>query len=94
MDRFVWTNFSSPKRGNDAILMDVRMPVVTGYEATETIRALSRSDAQTIPIIAMTADAFTEDVQHCLDSGMNAHTAKPINVEEVMFLLKKYLGIC
>ena len=74
-----------------AILMDVRMPVMNGYEATEAIRGLERPDAQTIPIIAMTADAFSEDVKHCLDSGMNAHTAKPINLDEVISLLKKFI---
>lgn len=75
----------------DAILMDVRMPVMGGYECTEKIRALTRPDAQEIPIIAMTADAFAEDIKRCLDSGMNAHTAKPINLEEVISLLKKYI---
>lgn len=74
-----------------AILMDVRMPVMNGLEATEAIRALSRPDAQTIPIIAMTADAFSEDIKRCLDSGMNAHTAKPINLDEMVSLLKKYI---
>ncbi len=74
----------------DAILMDVRMPVMGGYEATENIRALSRTDAQAIPIIAMTADAFSEDIRRCLDCGMNAHTAKPINLDEVLSLLRKY----
>ncbi len=75
----------------DAILMDVRMPIMNGYEATEKIRSLDRPDAQTIPIIAMTADAFSDDIKRCLDSGMNAHTAKPINLEEVIALLKKYM---
>lgn len=75
----------------DAVLMDVRMPVMTGYEATEAIRGLERPDAKTIPIIAMTADAFSEDIKRCLDSGMNAHTAKPINLDEVILLLKKYI---
>lgn len=75
----------------DAVLMDVRMPVMTGYEATEAIRGLERPDAKTIPIIAMTADAFSEDIKRCLDSGMNAHTAKPINLDEVIFLLKKFI---
>ena len=74
-----------------AILMDVRMPVMNGYEATEAIRSLDRPDAKTIPIIAMTADAFSEDVQHCLACGMNAHTAKPINLDEVISLLKKHI---
>ena len=77
----------------DAILMDVRMPIMTGYEATKAIRALNHADAQTIPIIAMTADAFSEDVQRCLDCGMNAHTAKPINLDEVLFLLRKYFSM-
>lgn len=75
----------------DAILMDVRMPVMNGYEATGAIRALSRQDAQNIPIIAMTADTFSEDKQKCLDSGMNAHAAKPVNLNELVFLLKKYI---
>lgn len=75
----------------DAILMDVRMPIMDGYEATRSIRSLSRPDAKTIPIIAMTADAFSEDIKRCLDSGMNAHTAKPINLDEVLALLKKYI---
>jgi len=77
----------------DIILMDVRMPVMTGYEATESIRALEREDARTIPIIAMTADAFSEDIQHCLESGMNAHTAKPVNIDELLMLLKRFMGI-
>lgn len=75
----------------DAILMDVRMPVMNGYETTQSIRALNRPDAQTIPIIAMTADAFAEDVKRCLDSGMNAHTSKPINLSEVISILKRYI---
>ena len=75
----------------DAILMDIRMPVMTGYQATEAIRALDRADAKNIPIIAMTADAFAEDVKKCLDCGMNAHVAKPIDVREVARLLEKFL---
>ena len=71
--------------------MDVRMPVMDGYESTRAIRGLQRPDAQTIPIIAMTADAFAEDIKRCLDSGMDAHTAKPINLDETISLLKKYL---
>ena len=58
---------------------------------SQKIRALNRPDAQTIPIIAMTADAFSEDIKRCLDSGMNAHTAKPINLNEIISLLKKYI---
>lgn len=84
--------FQEAKEGYyDVILMDVRMPIMNGYESTQAIRALSRPDAKTIPIIAMTADAFSEDIQRCLESGMNAHTAKPINFDEVIHLLKKYI---
>ena len=75
----------------DAILMDVRMPIMDGYEATRSIRALNRPDAKSIPIIAMTANAFAEDIKRCLDNGMNAHTAKPINLDEVLSILKKYI---
>jgi len=75
----------------DAILMDIRMPVMNGYEATDAIRALDRPDAS-LPIIAMTADAYSEDIQRCLEHGMNAHVAKPIDIKEVGRLLKKYLN--
>ncbi len=72
----------------DAILMDVQMPVMNGYEAARAIRALERDDAGEIPIIAMTANAFTEDVKDALEAGMNAHIAKPIDME----LLKKTMN--
>ncbi len=75
----------------DAILMDIRMPIMNGYEATETIRALDRADAAEIPIIAVTADAFSEDHKKCLEAGMNAHIAKPIDMQEVVKQLKKYM---
>lgn len=74
-----------------AILMDIRMPVMTGYEAAMAIRALERSDAKEIPIIAMSADAFADDVQKCLDCGMNAHTPKPVDADRVVTLLKIHL---
>lgn len=67
----------------DAILMDIMMPVMDGLTATKMIRALNRPDASTIPIIAMTANAFEEDVQKCLNAGMNAHLAKPLDIEKV-----------
>lgn len=73
-----------------AILMDIRMPVMSGYEAAEIIRSSDRADKD-IPIIAMTADAFSEDVKRCLDAGMNAHTSKPIDVNTVARLLDKYI---
>ena len=74
----------------DAVLMDIRMPVMTGYEAAWGIRKLEREDSD-IPIIAMTADAFSEDIKRCLDCGMNAHVAKPIDVQEVARLLEKFI---
>jgi len=80
----------SPEGYYDAILMDLRMPVMMGYEATETIRRLPRTDAN-VPIIAMTADAFSEDVKRCLDCGMNAHISKPIDIKEVARTLEKWM---
>lgn len=82
----------APQGTYDAILMDLRMPVMNGYQATKAIRALDRPDAKNIPIIAMTADAFSEDVHRCLECGMNAHIAKPIDMRELLRLLQKYLG--
>lgn len=67
----------------DAVIMDIMMPVMDGLTATKAIRALNRPDAGIIPIIAMTANAFAEDVQRCLDAGMNAHLAKPLDIEKV-----------
>ena len=74
--------FAESEQGTyDAILMDVRMPVMDGLEATSTIRALERPDAKKIPIIALTANAFDEDVQRSLQAGMNAHLTKPVESE-------------
>ncbi len=67
------------------------MPVMTGYEAAWTIRELEQENSH-IPIIAMTADAFSEDVKRCLDCGMDAHVSKPVDVQEVMRLLEKFIG--
>lgn len=74
----------------DAILMDIRMPVMTGYEAARAIRAMDRPDAG-LPIVAMTADAFAEDVKKALDAGMDSHVAKPIDIQEVSRLLKRLM---
>ena len=75
----------------DIILMDIRMPHMTGYEATKAIRGLNHPNALSIPIIAMSADAFSDDIQRCLEFGMNAHIAKPIDIVEVSRLLKRFL---
>ncbi len=74
----------------DAVLMDIRMPVMNGYDATRGIRALERAD-RNLPIIAMTADALSDDVQVCLDCGMNAHMAKPIDVQLCLQVLGEFL---
>ncbi|MBR1857973.1 MAG: response regulator, partial [Selenomonadaceae bacterium] len=77
--------FSSHEEGYySAILMDMRMPEMDGLEATMAIRAMKRADAKTIPIIALTANAFDEDVQRSLQAGLNAHLSKPVN-PDVLF---------
>ena len=81
----------SPEGYYDAILMDIRMPHMTGYEATKAIRGLNHPNALSVPIIAMSADAFSDDIQHCLECGMNAHIAKPIDVIELTRILKRFL---
>lgn len=78
----------SPVGYYDAVLMDIRMPVRDGYEATDIIRSMNRLDCN-LPIIAMTADAFSEDVQKCLEHGMNAHVSKPIDIKEIFRILVK-----
>lgn len=76
--------FSQNQNAFDIIVMDVQMPVMNGYEATRAIRALGTPAARNIPIIAMTANAFTEDVQACLESGMNDHAMKPIDTKMIL----------
>ena len=75
----------------DLILMDIQMPLHSGYEATEIIRASEHPQAKTIPIIAMTANAFEEDIRHAHESGMNEHLAKPIDVGKLYKALAEYL---
>lgn len=75
----------------DAILMDVQMPVMNGYEATRAIRNLEREDSKLILIVAMTANAFAEDVKDAMDAGMDAHIAKPVDMELLKQVLKLYL---
>ena len=86
-------NFNTnPKGTYAAILMDLRMPVMDGVTATKTIRALPREDAKTIPIIAMTANAFDEDRRISAEAGMNEHLAKPIEPELLYQVLSKYIS--
>jgi len=75
----------------DMILMDVQMPELDGYQATRCIRALRTPKAATVPIIAMTANVYKDDVEKCLTSGMNAHIGKPLDINEVLRVLKEYL---
>lgn len=75
----------------DAILMDMQMPVMNGLEAARAIRKLNHPEARSIPIIALTANAYQEDMEACMAAGMNEHLAKPIRIEEVVQVLAKYL---
>lgn len=76
----------------DAILMDLHMPVLDGWEATKQIRTLDQTDAKSIPIIALSADAFVEDKRHSIEVGMNGHVAKPIDYKELQQVLKKCIA--
>lgn len=82
---------STPVGYYDAVLMDIRMPVMDGLEAARNIRLFDKSDAQTIPIIAMTANAFDEDVEKSHAAGMNAHLAKPIDPEKLFAVLQEFI---
>ena len=85
--------FTASRAGTyKAILMDVHMPVVDGYQATRMIRASEHSDALTIPIIAMTADVFADDIAQAHDAGMNDHIAKPVDVESLYQKLSEYIA--
>jgi signal transduction histidine kinase/CheY-like chemotaxis protein len=85
--------FNSDPSRYDLIYMDVQMPVMDGYDATRTIRSLDTPLARSVPIVAMTANAFAEDVQKCIDAGMDSHIAKPIEVEALLNITDKYLNI-
>jgi CheY-like chemotaxis protein len=83
---------AAPERYN-MIFMDIQMPVMDGYEATRRIRGLKHPWAREVPIVAMTANAFREDIERCLQAGMNAHVSKPLDVEEVLTRLRRYLTL-
>jgi len=74
------------------VLMDIRMPVMDGIEAAEAIRSLDRPDAGTVPIIAMSADAFADDILRCENAGMNGHIAKPVNPDILYQTLSKAMS--
>ena len=82
---------SSPEGYYSLIFMDIQMPVLDGYQAADKIRALDRPDAKTVPIVAMTANAFIEDVKTAKEHGMNGHVAKPLEVRELTAALKKWI---
>ena len=81
---------NSPSGTYSVILMDVHMPVMDGHTATRAIRASSHPDAKTVPIIAMTADAFAENVAEAHEAGMNDHISKPIDINVLFDTIKKY----
>lgn len=83
---------ASGLREYSCILMDVQMPVMDGYQATEAIRSLSREDAREIPVIALTANAFATDLGKAHNAGMNDHVSKPIDMEHLVEVLHKWLA--
>lgn len=86
------TRFAAAPAGYyDLLLMDVQMPVMNGYEATQKIRASAKTDARTVPIVAMTADAFAEDIIEAKKAGMNSHLAKPLNLATLVREINKQL---
>ncbi len=84
--------FAATPGAYDMIFMDIHMPEMDGYEATKRIRAMTAPQAKTIPIVAMTANVFREDIEKCLAAGMNSHVGKPLELEEVLAAMKKYLA--
>ncbi len=76
----------------DLILMDLQMPVMNGYEATTALRAMEREDARKMPIVAMTANAFLEDIQQSKACGMNEHMSKPLDIDQLQRMLARWLS--
>ena len=83
---------ASPEGYYNLVLMDIQMPRLNGYEATRQIRKLNRRDSKTLPIVAMTANAFEEDVRLAMQAGMNAHFAKPIDMDRLAEILRRFLS--
>ncbi|MEG2857762.1 MAG: response regulator, partial [Clostridia bacterium] len=84
--------FSKSAQGAfDIILMDIQMPIMNGYEATVAIRGCGHPQARTVPIIAMTANAFAEDIQKSMDAGMNEHLTKPIEPKQLYAVLAQFI---
>ena len=85
--------FAASKEGHfDAVLMDMRMPEMDGLDATRALRSLDRADAARVPIIALTANAFEEDMQQCLQAGMNAHLSKPVDIALLKAALSRLIA--
>ncbi len=82
---------TSPDGYYDLVFLDIQMPIMDGYEAARQIRRLSREDVKSMPIVAMTANAFSEDVEKAKEAGMNHHIAKPVDTERIINVLKYYL---
>ena len=83
---------ASPPNTYDIIYMDVQMPKMDGYEASMRIRAMDREDAGTVPIVALTANAFKEDIDNAMNNGMNAHLAKPLDVQKLIKISLGFIG--
>jgi CheY-like chemotaxis protein len=83
--------FSESPEKYDVIFMDLQMPEIDGYEATRRIRVLDVPQAKTVPIIAMTANVFREDIKKCLEVGMNDHIGKPLDFNKVLEILRTYM---
>ena len=83
---------NAPPGTYDLVFMDMQMPVMDGCTATEQIRALPREDTKRLPIIAMTANAFTDDRQKTKDAGMNDHLAKPLDLDQLHLVLERWLS--
>jgi signal transduction histidine kinase/CheY-like chemotaxis protein len=90
--RAAYDKFTADPTAYDLIFMDIHMPGMDGYESTQLIRAFDHPRSRDIPIIAMTANVFKEDIEKCLSAGMNGHVGKPLNFDEVLVILRKYLG--